>query len=135
MIKAANLGKEIAAVASNKVGILADMSKLLAESNINIEAVAGYAQGNQAKIMLVCADNARATDALKEAGYKSIQESEVIVVELENKPGALKIITEKLVAENIDIKQIYGTTCSTNCPAKLIFTTSDNSKALAALKQ
>ncbi len=135
MIRQAQLGKEIAVTVVNKIGVLEDMSKLLAGHGINIEAVAGYAADNEAKIMLVTDDNLRSVDALKKSGYKSIKENEVVVIELENKPGALKNITAKLAAEGIDIKQIYGTTCSAGCPAKIVISTSDNEKALVAFKK
>ena len=136
MIKNASLGKEIVVTVVNKIGILADMAKLIAEHGINIEAVAGYAEvGNTAKIMLITDDFLRVTDALKKAGYKSLKESGAIIVELENKTGALKFLTAKLAAEEIDIKQIYGTTCSGSCPAKIILSTSDKEKALVARKK
>ena len=136
MIKSANLAKEIVVTMANKIGVLADISKLIADHGINIEAVAGYAQNdNNAKIMLVTEDNLRVSDALKKSGYKSLIESEVIVVELENKTGALKYLTAKLAAEGIDIKSIYGTTCTANCPARMVLSTVNNEKALVALKK
>lgn len=136
MIKSANLAKEIVVTVVNKIGILADISKLVADHGINIEAVAGYAdKDNNAKIMLVTDDNLRVTDALKKSGYKSLIETEVILVELENKTGALKYLTAKLSASGIDIKAIYGTTCAGSCPAKMIISTGDNEKALVALKK
>ena len=135
MVKQAQLGKEIVVTVSNKIGVLADMSKLVAEHGINIDAVAGYAAGNEAKIMLVTNDNLRVTDALKKAGYNSIKEEEVVILDLENKAGALKNVLSVLAAQSIDIKHIYGTTCGGGCPAKLILSTSDNEKALVAFKK
>ncbi|MDD5431887.1 MAG: ACT domain-containing protein [Candidatus Omnitrophica bacterium] len=135
MVRSAKLSKEIVVTVVNKIGILADMSKLLADHGVNIEAVAGYAVNNEAKIMLITDDNLRSSDALKKAGYKSLVEREVLVVELENKPGALKQITAKLSGENIDIKQVYGTVCSGSCPAKIVLATSDNEKAIVAFKK
>ncbi len=136
MIKSASLAKEIVVTVVNKIGVLADMSKLVAEHGINIEAVAGYAdKDNNARIMLVTDDSLRVTDALKKSGYKSLSEAEVILVELENKTGALKYLSAKLATEGIDIKAIYGTTCTGTCPARMVLSTSDNGKALVALKK
>lgn len=135
MVKNSGLTKEIVVTDKNKVGILANISKILAEHGINIEGVAGYAADDDAKIMLVTADNLRASDAIKKAGYKSVRENEVIKIDLVNKPGALKTITAKLAAEGIDLKYAYGTICSTGCPAKIILSTSNNEKALVLLKQ
>jgi len=134
MLKDVNLDKEIVVTVGNKIGVLADISKILADHGINIEAVAGYADNAEAKIMLVTDDNLRSVDALKKKSYKSIVEKEIIVIELENKAGALKNIISKLASEGIDIKYIYGTACSAGCPAKIILSTSDNEKALVAFK-
>lgn len=136
MIKSANLAKEVVVTVVNKIGILADISKILADHGINIQAVAGYAVegSNEASIMLITDDNLRTQDALRKKNYKSIRESEVMVVELEDKPGALKSVTEKLAASSIDIKYIYGATCASGCPAKLVLRTSDNEKAVVAFK-
>lgn len=130
MIRNANLGKELVLTAANKVGILADISKLLADHGINIEGVAGYVVSKEAKLMFVTNDNLRAGDAIKKKGYKDVKEHEVIIVDLENKAGALKVLTHKLLAEKIDINYVYGTVCAGGCPAKLVLSTSDNEKAI-----
>ena len=134
MIKGVNLAKEIVVTEKNKVGILANISKILADAGINIQGVAGYAADNEAKIMLVTEDNLRAVDAIKNGGYKAVKESEVVIAELINKPGALKSFTTKLAAGGIDIRYIYGTICSTGCPGRLVLSTSDNEKAVALFK-
>lgn len=134
MLKNIQLSKELVVKVENKAGILADMTGVLAEDGINLVAIAGYAaESGKAQIMLVSNDNLRAGDALCKAGYKAIKENEVIMFELENKPGALKKITKKLASGGIDIKYIYGSTCSEGCPGKIILSTNDNKKTLALL--
>lgn len=136
MVKNAYQAKEICVTVANKIGVLADIAKIVSSHGINISAVAGYAvDENNAKIMLVTEDNVRAQDALKKSKYTSIQERPVVIVELENKSGALRQITDKLAAQSIDIKQVYGTACSAGCPAKIVLSTSDNDKALVAFKK
>jgi hypothetical protein len=135
MVKAAYLGKEVVINITNRIGMLADISKILADHGINIEAIAGYATANEAKLMLVTADNLRASDALIKAGYKGARENPVVIVDLEDKPGALRNITTRLAAENIDIRYIYGTACSEQCPAKIVLSTSNDEKALLVFKK
>jgi hypothetical protein len=136
MIKSVNLGKEIVVTAPNKIGILADMSRIMADHGINIEGVAGYEAGNEAKIMLVVDDTLRAVEALQKKGYTKSKENEVIVLDLENKPGALKNVTAMLAADKINIRYTYGTSCSEKCAtARLILATSENEKALVLLKK
>ncbi len=134
MIKEAKLRKELVVAMPNKVGILADMSKIMADHGINIEGACGYAANNEAKIMLVVDDVLRGKEALQKGGYKAIKENEVIDIVLENKPGALKVLTAKLAKDNIDIKYTYGSVCAGGCPARIIVATTDNEKALVSLK-
>lgn len=134
MLKEASLGKELVLSLPNKAGILSNVSKILADHGINIEGVAGYAEGNDAKIMIVAEDALRAKEALEKSGYKAIKENEVLVLDLENKPGALKVVTAKLAKDGIDIRYTYGTACPSGCPARLIVATSANEKALVSLK-
>ncbi len=135
MIASVHLAKEISVTIVNKIGILADISEIIANHGINIEAVAGMAIDNKATLMILTSDNLRAIEALKQKGYKSAVENEVVVVELENKPGALKNVAKKLAAETIDIKHIYGSACVGECPSKIVLSTSDNDKAVVVLKR
>jgi len=135
MISSIHLDKEISVTIVNKIGILADISEIIANHGINIEAVGGIAIENKAMLMLLTNDSRRALDALVAKGYKSAKENEVAVVELENKPGALKNVAKKLAQEGIDIKYIYGSACSGACPSKIVLSTNDNAKALVVLKK
>ena len=135
MIKDANLGKEIVVTTENKVGVLAGISRMLADHGINIEGVAGYAgQNNEAKIMLVVDDTLRAREAIEKAGYKNTKENEVVIVDLLNKPGALKGITAMMAAATIDIRYIYGTACPEGCPARIVLSTNNNERAVVLFK-
>ena len=134
MIKNAKMGKELVVTVPNKMGTMANISKILADHGINIEGVAGYVMGNEAKIMIVADDILRAAEALKKAGFKAIETKEVVVLELENKPGALKSLSAKISDAKIDIRYIYGTTCSGGCAATIIVATNDNEKALVVFK-
>lgn len=135
MVKSVQISKEIKVSVANKIGVLADISKIIAEHGINIEAIAGYRNNGEAQIMLVTDDNLKAKDALVKARYNNAKESPVIMLELENKTGAMKNIAAKLAAENIDINYIYGTTCPGSCPARLVLSTSNDEKALVAFKR
>jgi len=135
MIKTAKCAKEISVTVANKIGLLADISKILSERGMNLDAVSGYTLGKEAKITFLADDAQRALDALKKSGYKSIEEKEVVILEIENKPGALKNITEVLAAQGVDIKHIYGTACASGCPAKVVISTNDNNKALVCFRK
>jgi hypothetical protein len=136
MIKSLSMGREISVVVINEPGALAKVTSFLVNHGINVEAVAGYSNnvGDQAGLMFITDDNIAAVSELTNNGYEDVRENEVIIVELQNSPGALKNITERLSQQEINIAYIYCTTCSEGCPAKIILSTSDNERALALLK-
>ncbi|MBN2514513.1 MAG: ACT domain-containing protein [Deltaproteobacteria bacterium] len=137
MLKKAALTKQISITVDNKIGVLNIMAGYLADRGINIEAVAGYEmeESRQAKIMLIVDDTRRAIDALNERGFGSVEEKDVIVVELDNKPGALKTVTNLLAHKEINIRYIYATTSPEKCPVRVVMSTSDNEKAFVTLKK
>jgi hypothetical protein len=137
MLKKATLVKQIYVTVNNEVGILNRMADYLADRGINIEAVAGYEMTgtDKARVMLVVDDTRRATDLLKQKGFTTLEEREEILVELENKPGALKSVTSILAAKGINIKQIYGTMSTEKSPVRVVMATSDNQMAIVTLKK
>jgi hypothetical protein len=137
MLRKAVLTKQIYVTVNNEIGVLNKLADYLADRGINIEAVAGHeVQGtDKARIMMVVEDVRRASDALKEKGFTSIDVREELLVELDNRPGALKMVTGLLASREINIRQIYGTASPGDSPVRVILSTSDNQKALVALKK
>ncbi len=133
MIKSVVLGEEIIVTTKNKVGLLADIAMILASQGINIEAAAGHEDGKTAKVMLVTSANLEVVNELKKRHYGSVEETEILLIDLENKPGALKVVTTELANRGIDIKYHYVTSCSCGGLSKLVLQTSDNEAAMASL--
>ena len=136
MIKSVTLGEELVITTKNKVGLLADISEMLAQRGINIESALGYESGNTAKLMLVTSANLTILGELKKRKYKSVKETEVVMVELENKPGALKVVTTELKNAGIDIRYLYVTSPLTlGGGSRMVLQTSDNEEAMALLSK
>jgi hypothetical protein len=137
MLRKAVLTKQIYVTVDNEIGVLNKLADDLADRGINIEAVAGYeVQGtDKARVMMVVEDVRRASDALKEKGFTSVEVREELLVELDNRPGALKVVTGLLASKEINIRQIYGTASPGDSPVRVILATSYNQKALVALKK
>jgi len=135
MIKNVVLGEEITITTKNKVGILADVSKMLANKGINIEAALGYEIGPVAKLLLITNANLMIVNELKKMKYKSVKETEVLLVDIENKPGALKIVSTEMKENKIDIRHMYLTPCmcAASGSSRMVLQTSDNERAMAAL--
>lgn len=135
MIKKLLRAKEINVIVRNEVGALSRIMSFLVNHGINIETIAGYSNntGDQGSLIFITDNNAGAIGELIRNGYEDLTERDVIVVELENRPGALKNISELLALSEINIDYIYCTTCSGGCPAKVVLSTSNNDRAINIL--
>lgn len=133
MIKNVFIGEEIVIVTKNKVGLLSDVSIITANRGINIDAVLGYEVGGTAKLLLITNANLAIINELKKKKYKFMKETEVIIVDLANKPGALKVVATELKNNKIDINYIYVTTCSCGGSSRMVLQTADNEKAMSLL--
>jgi len=128
----ARLSKELYVKAENKVGMLAEVASAISEAGINIQAICAYGMEKDAYFMIVTSDNKKAAGVLKAKGC-SVDEKEVVLLDLENKPGAAKQIAEKIKASNINLSYIYGTTHGTG-PALIILNSDNNAGIVNALK-
>jgi len=137
MLKKAMMTKQISVTVINKIGVLDIMAGYLADRGINIEAVAGYEipGSDQVVISLVVDDTLRAIEAINKRGFGAVEEEDVILVELDNKPGALKTVTSLLSHKNINISYIYATASPGASPVRVILSTGDNNAAFVALKK
>jgi hypothetical protein len=133
MLKSIALGEELIITTKNKVGLLADIAQMVANHGINIESALGYEAGKTARLMLVTNANLTLVAELKKKKYRSVKETEVIMVELENKPGALKVVTTELKKAHIDIKYLYVTSPAGMEGGRMVLQTGNNEKAMALL--
>ncbi|MGI6595848.1 MAG: ACT domain-containing protein [Elusimicrobia bacterium] len=124
--------KELKIVARDRVGTIADISSLISEKEVNVEDISVYTMGGDAIIHLITSDNNKLLKLFTEKGYKA-EEREVVVMSLKNRPGALHKVAEKLKEENIDVKYLYGTVSNKSEDTTLVFSSSNNEKAIEVL--
>ncbi|HQT44478.1 MAG TPA: ACT domain-containing protein [Candidatus Micrarchaeota archaeon] len=98
--------EEITIVTENKVGILADVCELLGSNGINVEAISAQGLGGSGVIRVITGDVTSATRALDKAGVKYNQ-SEVLVVKVNDTPGELGKIARRIAKNSINIECMY----------------------------
>ena len=95
----------IIVMAKNEVGVIADISRALADSNINIETISVEALGEKGAISLTTDDNDGALLALTTAGFKTVSDDSLLV-RLRDEPGALAKVAERLKLAGINIQSL-----------------------------
>ena len=95
----------IIVMARDEVGVIADISRVLAESKINIETISVEALGDKGAVSLTTNDYDGALLALTYAGFKTVTD-ESLLVSLRDEPGALAKVAERLKLAGINIQSI-----------------------------
>jgi hypothetical protein len=127
--------KELIITTEDKPGMLSEVSSAIAEKGVNISAICAYGMEGKAKFMMITSDNVKARSAANSKGWKT-EEGEVITIDLVDKIGAAKEMSDKLKAKKVNLKYCYGTTCSCapNSTCTLVLKSDNNDAIIAALK-
>jgi hypothetical protein len=98
--------KTLTIVADDKVGLLADISYILAKSKINIDSVNVDVVAGKAIISLGVPDAVRGKQVVEAAGYK-VEEANSVVIKLPDTPGELSGVTNMLAKDGIKIQSVH----------------------------
>lgn len=117
----------------NRVGELAHLSRALATRGINIRHMSCFGTGSLACAFIIPDDDAGMRRVLQGLGHQFI-EGEPIVVAVEDRPGGLADVAERLAAAGVSIT---GTMCVGQRPGfiDMAFAVDDEVAARAALGQ
>ncbi len=110
-------------------GELARIGDLLGEAGANIEGSCAVASGGgQAEVHILVQDPTPAFEALQRAGIKITSEEEVLVLTIEDRPGALGEVARKLSDAEVNLTTAY---LATN--TRLVLAADDLAAAKSAL--
>ena len=98
--------KRIVIVANNEVGVIAGITKILADGGINLEGIDAEASGDQGTIVLSADDTDRALALLNQAGYRAVGD-DTIVLRLPDVPGALAEVADNLKQAGVNIQNLH----------------------------
>ncbi len=124
--------KQISVFLENKPGRLANVLSVLAREKVNIAALTVMDSHEHSVLRIVADDAARAVEVIKALGTRYVQ-SEVLLVELRNQPGALAHVCEVLAAAHVNIEYAYCSSGGRNGRVYGIFRVSHTEKAMRAL--
>ncbi len=125
--------KQIVITAEDKPGILSEITRLIAGENVNIEAIKAFVDSKgKANFYVITVDNQKALSVLRAGGWQA-REEEVLVVELENKAGALDKMASKLKQSNVNLLYCYGSVGQAGASARFVMKAENNDQAVKAL--
>ena len=99
--------KELTIVAKNEVGALAQIAEALGGVGVNIEAISAHEVNRQAVLRIITNDVLTAKKTLARIPDLRVNESDVIILKMQNRPGELGKITRKLANRNVNMESVY----------------------------
>lgn len=126
------MASQIVVFLENRTGALAELCEVLAEAEINIEALLLEGSVDFGNIRLHVSNSRKAEKTLRDAGYQ-FRVGEALALHLSNEPGALAEATRKLAKAKINIDALFGTTSPGTDEAEFVLMVSDVDKARKAL--
>jgi len=117
----------------NKVGQLCAVSELIAEANVNIDAIIAVESGSSAEFRIITAKNEKAKKALSSLATDVRQES-AVCVQMANKAGRLGKAAKKLADAGVNVIRAWAATFGGKSTT-LVLQTSDDNKAVEALRK
>jgi hypothetical protein len=110
----------------NSPGALAEVAGLISDAGVNLAAATCLGAGERAELHILVKHAEAARHALAISHLGVSREREVVVVEVEDRPGELADLTRSIAASGVDLDLVYVATRN-----RVVFGASD----LAALRE
>jgi|FLYL01.1.fsa_nt_gi hypothetical protein len=119
---------DVTVALEDRPGALASLGEATGTANLNLDGVVGVTAGGVGVIHLLVEDPDRTTEVLTNAGLAVLGRREVLVTQVEDRPGELGRIARRLADAGVNIDLLYLGTGT-----RLVIGVDDLAKARAAL--
>jgi hypothetical protein len=126
--------EQISIFLENKAGRLSEVTRIFEEGRINIRALSLADTSDFGILRLIVNDNEKAKRLLKENGF-TVRITEVVAVEVQDKPGGLHQILTALSTAGVNVEYMYAFVRQSGQNAVLIFRFDNTAAAAAVLRR
>ena len=124
--------EQISIFIENKSGRLAEVTRVLGNQGINIRALSLADTSDFGILRLIVDKTDQAKAALKEQGF-TVSKTEVVAVEVPDRPGGLASILQVLDAARVNVEYMYAFVERSGGNAVIIFRFDDSAEAIRVL--
>src|SRR5512145_278726 len=125
--------RQLSVFVVNRPGQLVVPCRILADAGVNIITLSLADTREFGILRLIVNDPAAAKDALSAGGYV-VHETDVLAIEVPDRPGGLAALLEKVDAAELSIEYMYAFTRGQGNLAVMLFRFSDIDRAAEALQ-
>ncbi len=126
--------KQLSVFLENKSGRLATVTKVLGDHQINIRALSIADTTDFGILRLIVDQPDKASQVLKENDF-TVSETDVIAVQMSDKPGGLAAVLKVLEDIKINIEYMYAFVGRTDADAVVVFRVEDIDRAVELLQK
>jgi hypothetical protein len=101
--------KDLTVTLEDRPGRLADLGEATGGAGINIEGLCATTGGDGAEVHILVDDPAPARGALATAGIDVQGESDVLVIDVEDRPGTMGEVARRVADAGVNITLAYAT--------------------------
>jgi hypothetical protein len=101
--------KDLTVSLEDRPGTLADLGEATGRAGINIEGMCATSAGARAEVHVLVDDGSAAREALGSAGIEVDAEREVLVIDVEDRPGTMGEVARKVADAGVNIGLAYST--------------------------
>ncbi len=102
--------KDLTVILEDRPGTLADMAEVLGKADINIDGLCGFPCEGKGILHILVEDAAAARRALEEIGLEVQGERQVLILELEDRPGVFGDVARRIANAGVNIDLLYAAT-------------------------
>jgi hypothetical protein len=123
------MAKDLTVTLEDRPGTLAELGEATGNAGINIEGLSGMTAGGRGVIHILVEDAAAARKALEDAGIEVSEERDVLVAEVEDRPGTMAEVARRVAGAGANVEFAYTTFSGT----RLVLGVDDIEKARGAV--
>ena len=123
--------QRIIVTVENEVGVLANITEVLAKEDINLASINTEGRGDSGLVILTTEECDRALHALMNAGYRAVTD-DALIIKLQDEPGALAKIAARFRDAAVNIQSLHLLNRHGEY-ATVVLTADDRAKAEALL--
>jgi len=102
-----SLTRDFTLIPDDAPGVLARLGEAAAAAGISIAGISAFTGEGKGLVHVLVEDAQAALDALTEAGFDVRAARDVLVVEVEDRPGALGEVCRRLADGGVNVQQAY----------------------------
>jgi len=115
---------QVSVAMENTPGQLGRLCRVLAQADVNIRGICVADASDVSVIRLLVSDTPAAEQALRQAGL-AFSRQDVLLVELDDRPGALENLAVRLGQAGVNLLYLYGAANGAEGKAQLVLRVSD----------